>query len=71
MKALSLTVYKIQLRLKFLKKCVKLQGEGIDKKLWCDVKGLVEVVTRNTPVKDESPICQGSGAMNNVKVYEK
>ena len=22
-------------------------------------------------VKDENPICQGSGAMNNVKVYEK
>ena len=65
-KALSVTVTKLWLRLKF-SKCRSKVTVKVKVKIWYWWKGLV---TRNTHVKYESPISYGSKVMIKVKVFQ-
>ena len=51
-----------------LKKYVKGQGQGHEKKNWFQQEGLA---TRNTHVKYESPISFGSKVVAKVKFFQK
>ena len=69
MKAISLLVRKVWLRIIFFSKVGQTsRSKSRGKKLWYQVKGLV---TRNTHVQYEKPVSSGKTVMVKVKIFQK